>query len=167
LDLTAFTPGLPYNRTAGTRVYVAYLAALILLLIRAASSERTKLRHADPRLLLYFGCALFAVTMPRMKDYSYVLMLIPTLFVVRDIGRRGIAPEYFLFAVGLMIWGQPQQNYVPGMQALIYMLQAYLPLFMAATVMVYMMTVLLRTRDTSGSSRDQPVTVLQPARPPD
>jgi hypothetical protein len=139
IDLTAFVPGLPYNSTAGTRAYVAYLVALVLVLTRAALNMRGKLRDADPRLALYFGCAVFAVAVPRMKDYSYILMLIPALFVIRNIARRGLTPDYFLLGLALLIWAQPQQDYVPGMEALIYMIQAYLPLFISAAIMIYVL----------------------------
>jgi hypothetical protein len=149
IDLTAYMPGLSYNQTAGTLAYIAYLAALILVLIRLAWSRRAKMRDADPRLILYFGCALFAIAMPRMKDYSYILMLIPTLFVVRDLQSRNLNPNYLLLAVGLMVCAQPQQSNVPGLTALVYMLQAYLPLFMAAAVMCYVLSALLRTRTTA------------------
>lgn len=142
IDLTAYAPGLPYNRTAGTRAYIAYLVALILLLIRAGWNMRGRVRAADPRLALYFGCAFAAVAMPRMKDYSYILMLIPALFVVRDIARRGIAPDYFLLGLALLIWAQPQQTYVPGLEALIYMLQAYLPLLVSTAIMIYVLRLL-------------------------
>lgn len=145
IDLTAYVPGLPYNRDAGTLAYIAYLVALILLLIRAIWNRPTIFRNADPRLLLYFGCALFTVAVPRMKDYAYILMLMPTLFVVRDICKRQITPNYLLLALGLMVCAQPQQTNVPGLTALIYMLQAYMPLFMAAAVMVYIFGTLVRT----------------------
>jgi hypothetical protein len=77
-----------------------------------------------------------------MKDYSYILMLIPTLFVVRDMDRRGIRADYLLLGAGLMTFGQPQQSNVPGLQAGIYMLQAYLPLWIAGAVLVYLLSVL-------------------------
>jgi hypothetical protein len=74
-----------------------------------------------------------------MKDYSYILMLIPALFVIRNIARRGLTPDYFLLGLALLIWAQPQQDYVPGMEALIYMIQAYLPLFISAAIMIYVL----------------------------
>jgi hypothetical protein len=151
IDLTAYTPGLPYNRTAGTRVYLGYLVALLLVLIRAARNMRGKVRNTDPRLALYFGCAVFAVAVPRMKDYSYILMLIPALFVLRDIARRDITPNYFLLGLALLIWAQPQQTTVPGMDGLIYMIQAYLPLLMSAAVMAYVLV--LWSRNSSVAAR--------------
>ena len=162
IDLTSIFPGLPYNRTAGTFAYIAYLAALILLLIRAMWSERAKILRAEPRLLIYFGCALYTIAMPRMKDYSYMLMLIPTWFVIRDIGKRGPAPGYFLFVVGLLVGCQPQQSYVPGMSVLIYLVQGYLPLLTAAIVMIYTLKLMLNARDVADSSRNEPAIGRQP-----
>jgi hypothetical protein len=144
-DLNAFVPNLPVSILGGTCAYIAFLTALMLSIARATWGVRAQLRNVDPRLLLYFGCALYAIVMPRMKDYSYVLMLIPTLYVIRDMGRRGLAPESYLLFIALLVWGQPQQTSVPGLQAFIYMLQAYLPLTVAATVMVYVLRVVLST----------------------
>jgi hypothetical protein len=145
IDLTAWVPGLSYNREAGTRVYLFYIAALLLILIRATSGRVRRVLSSDPRLIVYFACALFAVAMPRMKDYSYILMLIPALFVIRDLRRSEGTQNYLLIALGLMILAQPQQTNVPGLQVLIYMLQAYLPLSVAAVVMVYVLRLMLRT----------------------
>jgi hypothetical protein len=124
LDLTSYAPGLAYNRVAGTIAYGVYLVALLLVMIRFAWNGRA------------------ALAAPRMKDYSYILMLIPTLFVVRDMDRRGIRADYLLLGAGLMTFGQPQQSNVPGLQAGIYMLQAYLPLWIAGAVLVYLLSVL-------------------------
>jgi hypothetical protein len=139
IDLTSYAPGLHYNRVSGTIAYGVYLVALTLILIRAGWNRRTSLRHQDPRLLVYLGCALFTVAAPRMKDYSYILMLIPTLFVERDLSRRGVRTDYLLLAVGVMVFAQPQQSNVPGLTALVYMLQAYLPLYLAGAVLVYVL----------------------------
>jgi hypothetical protein len=144
MHVTSSLPGLANNRVAGTFAYIVYLIGLMLVLLRATWSERVKFRNADPRLLLYLGCALFAVAMPRMKDYTYILMLMPTLFVVRDIAKRGIPPDYFLMAVGLMVCAELQQTYVPRLGSFVYMLQAYLPLFVSGAVLLYVLRALLR-----------------------
>jgi len=144
MHLGANVPGLADNRTTGTLVYAAFLLALLVVLARVIWSERQKFRNADPKLLLYFGCALFAVVMPRMKDYTYILLLMPTLFVLRDIGKRSMVPDYLLLAVGLMICAQSPQTYVPRLVSLVYLLQSYLPLFIAAAVLAYVLRAILQ-----------------------
>jgi hypothetical protein len=67
-------------------------------------------------------------------------MLIPTLYVVRDLSKRGVRPDYLLLAVGILLWGQPQQSNVPGLTALVYMLQAYLPLYVSGAVLAYLLS---------------------------
>jgi len=88
-----------------------------------------------------------------MKDYSYILVLVPSLFVIRDLGKHEIPQNWLLLAIGLMIFAQPQQTNVPGLQSLIYMLQAYLPLLMAAGIMVYVLEALARTAREPQPSR--------------
>jgi hypothetical protein len=159
MDATSYTNGLPDSVAAGTRIYVLYLILVALLLIWAVWKRRDRLRAADPKLLVYFACALFTIVSPRLKDYSYILMLMPALFVVHDLGQRGLRPDYLLLGLGLMTFGQPQQSLVPGLQLLIYMLQAYLPLFLAAAVTVYVLQMILKESGTSTlvAVRSQPV----------
>jgi hypothetical protein len=145
IDLTAYAPGLPYNRVSGTIAYITYLVALILILIRSGWHQRAKFRHCDPRLLIYLGCAIYTILMPRMKDYSYILMLLPALFVSRDLCVRHVKPEYVALAAGFMLCAQPQQTNVPGLMGLVYMLQAYLPLFSSSMILFYILNTLLRT----------------------
>jgi len=157
IDLSAYAPGLPYNRVSGTIAYEVYLFALLLVMLRALWNLRAAFRHAEPRVLVYLGCALYAVAAPRMKDYSYILMLMPTLYVLRDLGKHGIPANYLLLGVALMLCAQPQQTTVPGLTPIIYLLQAYLPLFMAGAVLIY----LLRALPRSGAGRgtdDEPRT---------
>ena len=90
------------------------------------------MRAADPRTLIYLAVALCTCLMPRMKSYSYVLMLIPALFVVRDLGRRGVRPNYLLISLAVLVLAQPQQTNVPGMSRVLTLAQAYLPLLLAA-----------------------------------
>jgi hypothetical protein len=137
-------PVSPASHDSATLAYIAYLLALLLVLSTVAWRGRERLRNADPRHLLYLGCAVFAVAMPRMKDYTYILMLIPTLFVIRDLGRRNVAPDYLLLAAFMMLCAQPQQTYVPRLPILIYTLQSYLPLFIAAAVMLYLLRTVFR-----------------------
>ena len=167
LDLTSYAPGLPYNRVSGTIAYGIYLGMLGLMVSWVWLNRRAALRQAEPRLLVYLGCALFAIGMPRMKDYSYILMLVPALFVFRDLTRREIRTDYLLIGAGLMVFAQPQQTNIPGLTAFIYMLQAYLPLFMAGAVLVYVLGALERAAVASpDAGRRVSVPLGLPIAPP-
>jgi hypothetical protein len=91
--------------------------------------------------------------MPRMKDYSYAVMLIPALYVLRDMSRRSVAIDYVAIGAVLMLIGQPQQTSVPGMSAAITLLQAYLPLLEAMAILAYLLCVLNRGPEASGPER--------------
>jgi len=142
VDSTAILPGLSYNRLGGTWAYIFFVITLALLIIRTAWKKREVLRRANPRLLIYLGCSFYVLAMPRMKDYSYILMLIPALFVVKDMTRRQIAMSYPILAVALVLFTQPQQTNVPGLSGLIILLQAYMPLVFAAGVLAYVLMAL-------------------------
>lgn len=166
LDSTSYTNGLPDNVRAGTLVYGFYFAILTLSLIRVLWSKRDLLSKCDPRLVVYLGCAVFALAMPRLKDYSYAIMLIPALFVIRDLDRRRLVPNYLMLGAALLAWGQPQQNYVPGMQVLIYLLQAYLPLVMTAAILIYLLQNLLGSGMETTVVPDEPRAVDWQPTPP-
>ena len=143
VESTAMIPGLSFNRIGGTWAYSFFVIMIVLLIIRAAADKPGAIRRADPRLLIYFGCSLYALTMPRMKDYSYILLLLPALFVITDLTRRGRAANYPILAVAAVLFTQPQQSNVPGLAGLIIMLQAYMPLVFAGGVMCYVLRALL------------------------
>jgi hypothetical protein len=67
-------------------------AALAVGVVSALTVVRHRLRASEPnaRALIYFACLAYALMIPRMKTYSYILLLIPTLYVLRALPRRTV-----------------------------------------------------------------------------
>jgi hypothetical protein len=141
-DITRHFGGLPASLAAGTFAYLAFLVATAILVVVIVL--RSNLRKADPRLLIYCACALFAVTMPRMKDYTYILMLIPTLHLARCTWMRG-PHQQLLFLVALTICSQSSQAPIPRFRIPVLLIQNYMPLLMAAVVLICLLRAALRT----------------------
>lgn len=47
---------------------------------------------AMPLKVIFWFCALYALSMPRFKNYSYILMLVPTLYIVKSISLAWQVP---------------------------------------------------------------------------
>ncbi len=80
--LTAALPYLPPDspvRAAGITgpAYVALAAAIVAVTVLAVR------RHRDPRWAIYLGLCAYALIAPRMKDYSYILLLVPVFELLR------------------------------------------------------------------------------------
>lgn len=119
--------GIPLSATFVNSVYLLYVAvfgaAILLVLFKYAD----RLSSIDPRLLIYCACALFVLTMPRVKDYTYIILLMPALFVVRNVELRPLLP-----LLGIFLFLPPAESYVPGMgMSFLRWLQSYSPWILA------------------------------------
>ena len=74
----------------GTFLIIA-LAVAVLSLVAVVRYRRTA-PEPDAKVMIYFACAAYALLVPRMKDYSYILLLIPTLHLLRTLPRRTLVP---------------------------------------------------------------------------
>lgn len=125
--------GVPIGKSAANMAYAACVAllalgALWLVWKRPAAIER------DPRWLIYLGCVLYTLTMPRMKAYSHIIMLIPSLYVVREImvGKLQQASLFPLIAVIML--PHIQLSNTGGLD----WLPAYVPLLATWCVLYYL-----------------------------
>jgi hypothetical protein len=139
-DITdaAAKAGLPTTSSLTYLGYAAFLIVVALAAWRTAGKNVTALKAAEPRVVAYLGCVLFVLTMPRVKDYTYVILLMPALFVVRQIMLGRLGPGLFVPLLGVLIFYQPRSSYVPGLTYVVWALQAYLPWLVAWIIMVYL-----------------------------
>lgn len=123
--------GVPLPRVLADISYLAVVASLAAGVLWLLLKHGDRLRNADQRWLIYLGCILFALVAPRMKDYTYVLLLIPALHVVRHAGAQAMVP-----LVGVMALLPGTWSYVPGIKVIFPQLHAYLSWF-TAWVLLY------------------------------
>lgn len=74
-------------------VYAVYAVVVVLLFVRAVR------RGMDLRTAVFLGMLTYAVAAPRMKDYSYILVLVPTFELIRDRLARPGPGRVLVFAV--------------------------------------------------------------------
>ncbi|MGH9160880.1 MAG: glycosyltransferase 87 family protein [Vicinamibacteraceae bacterium] len=79
-----------------------YIVMVMLILVVSAAAVIRYRRLADPpdaRLVVLFACVVYGLILPRFKNYSYVLLLVPALYVIRlKLMRRELPyPALFVF----------------------------------------------------------------------
>lgn len=114
-------------------VFLLYVSVLGAALLRFLFTRFESLSKIDQRWLIYAACLLYVLTMPRVKDYTYMILLIPALFIVRRTAAGPIVP---LLAVALLL--PATESYVPGLGSFFPWLQSYLPWFLACAMLWFM-----------------------------
>jgi hypothetical protein len=76
-------------------IYLAF--SVVIVLITWFVMKRVKKNN---RLVIFMICLAYALIMPRIKDYSYVLLLLPTYWLVKNVIR---VPTFQLWIILLML----------------------------------------------------------------
>ena len=85
--------------------YAVYVLAVLLALARCIRGGR------DIRSAVFLGILTYALITPRMKDYSYVLLLLPTFELIR--ARMGLARSGRMLPIALaVILTLPELDYL-------------------------------------------------------
>lgn len=80
------------------RTHVDELAFVLIALVISVISVVVILRcrrigaEAHAKVMIYLTCAAYCLLVPRLKTYSYVVLLIPTLHLLRTLPRRVLVP---------------------------------------------------------------------------
>jgi Glycosyltransferase family 87 len=131
--------------TDGTRAdeLIFAIAALTVgaLSLAAVVRHRRAATEPDPKLIIYFACLAYALLVPRMRVYSHILLLIPTLHLLRALPRRTLVPAATVVLAAMVIF--PNGNSLLPFRAL-----------SAATFAVWVgfHGILLRERDPNAES---------------
>lgn len=113
----------------GDWLFLTYVTGAVATVGGLAWKYRATFGFVDPRLLIYSGCLLYVLTMPRVKDYTYMILLIPALFAVRRLDASLAVP-----LIGVLVVLPAQTSYVPGIGSVVAWLEGYLPLFTAVAM---------------------------------
>jgi hypothetical protein len=114
-------------------MFMAGAATVALVSLAAAVRYRLTVRRPDPKVLIYFACLIFTLISPRMKIYSYILLLIPTLGLLRRISLRGATiPAAAVILAAFIVF--PNGDSLLPMRKVFDVLYHYLPLGAAILV---------------------------------
>ena len=102
------------------------------LSLLAVVRHRTTALEPDAKGIIYLACVAYALMSPRMKAYSYILLLIPTLHLLLTLPRRTLVPAAVAALLVMVIL--PHGSSLLPFRSLSQLFYAYLPLAAAAGV---------------------------------
>jgi Glycosyltransferase family 87 len=114
--------------------YVAIAGIISLSSLWLLIKYRKAVKKLDQRLLIGFACMLFAIVSPRLKSYTYILLIPPTLYLLQVIEWRRQVALAGAVIVGLCVF--PLTLSLLPIRVLFDLFINYIPLFAAAFVWV-------------------------------
>lgn len=146
-----FSPLLKSADSAG----VQYLPKVIVLLITAlvvfvSYKAYRRLRQSQmkekEKLVLFLVCVVYALIHPRYKDYAYMLMLVPTYYILKNMRHTKAFP--FLLILTLL---SARVTALPGTPVFFAFFWEYYPLMIAYCIWgVYLYEIFKSSADTAG-----------------
>ena len=137
--------GLPMLMHLAWPIYAAVVVALIAVTWRAGARLRAAEMPDAERTQLFLACFLYALIMPRFKDYAYALLIPPTYYLLRRMSDLKAWP-FLLFLLVL-----PFNQYVrlPGLTVIFEAIKAYYPLALAYLLWALYLRDLAHRSDTA------------------
>jgi hypothetical protein len=125
---------------------ITYLTMAIFILWQSAKSwneaKGSECRSSQDRnFLIFFSILVFTLTMPRMKDYAYMIAIPSLLYAVYEFDFQ--IPRWILFLPLILI--PPTTTWPPFFQEAFREFWSYYPLFLAALFWYFYLGQLSRT----------------------
>jgi len=96
----------------------------------------------DPRILIFLVCVIYVLVLPRFKDYSYVLMIVPAYYVIKRFVSEGSVYPWIL----IFFLSTPIHVNLPGFNGFFTFFWNYYPLFLAFVVWILYLFLLSSTK---------------------
>ena len=112
-------------------VYFCWVASVAFISWRALKNLDTS-EDDGARLAINFMCLVFTLVSPRLKDYSYIILLLPTYFII---ARTTVIRAYPLGFILCTLYA-PQGLALPGFNLFTTALRHYYPLALAFLVWI-------------------------------
>jgi hypothetical protein len=138
--------GVRVSHSGADLAYLTYAGVFALVLLRLAWKHRAALASRDPRWVIYCSCVVYVLIVPRVKDYSYILLLMPSLYLIRRIDFSKLRPTSLIPVLGVLMFVPAKDSYVPGLQTLLPWLESYLPWLVAWCLLYYLVRMPLESR---------------------
>ena len=118
-------------------VYMTYRGARQLTDSRVPNKELTE---------VVLVCLLYAMIHPRMKDYMYLLLIVPSYFVLKNTRFTRLAP--FLFILFIL---SADRLHLPIFSSMLSLLWSYYPLMIAYTVWGILLNEIFRFKNETNA----------------
>lgn len=111
-------------------LYLAAIAAISIITFRTYLQRRISWGEDSERILILLACLVFCLICPRMKDYSYIIVLLPGYIALRTLSRdKGYA---FLFL--LLVLDTPDSIAALSFRSIADLFWTYYPLILAMAI---------------------------------
>ncbi|MBW2472428.1 MAG: DUF2029 domain-containing protein [Deltaproteobacteria bacterium] len=109
----------------GLASIVVFLSGRACLLLKRSPADR----EDTQKIILFVVCLVYALIHPRFKDYAYMLLIVPSYYIMKSIRYTKAFPFIFIFAVV----ASPHLM-LPGIDILSSVAWRYFPLIIAYTI---------------------------------
>ena len=136
--------GLAVPRAFESAIFGIIAAAVVFFSYKACL--RLKRAKIENRAMLevFVVCLVYALIHPRFKDYGYILLLVPSYYIIKNIRYTRIAP--FLFLLFIL----SDRMMLPIAASIYDIIWAYYPLFVAYCVWgIYLYEIFSLPRETA------------------
>jgi hypothetical protein len=106
--------------------FYAVIAAVIFISWRAYVRINSTEMKDKEKIVVFLFCLVYALILPRFKDYSYILLLVPSYFIIKRVTYIKAYP--FLFILAIL---SAQHVVLPGFNVVCLVLWSYYPLMLA------------------------------------
>jgi len=127
-EIVAKITGLTLPPSWQPAIFIATAAAVVFFSYKAC--RRLKQAQLDNRAMLevFVVCLVYALIHPRFKDYGYILLIVPSFYVIKNIHYAKITP--FLFILFIM----SNRMMLPIVSSIYDVVWAFFPLMVAYCV---------------------------------
>jgi hypothetical protein len=123
------------------------LAALVVFLSGKAYLvlQRVLTDHPDrEKLILFLVCLVYALIHPRLKDYAYMLLIVPSYYIMKTTRLKKVFP--FIFALSILA---APRLLLPGFDILSTLMWRYFPLMIAYLIWgLYLYEIFSQAKDS-------------------
>lgn len=128
LEMMAKMTGFEPPRTLASVLFLALAAGIGFVSVKAWMQLRRSNRKDRAMLEVFLVCLLYALIHPRFKDYGYILLLVPSYYIIVNAPYMKLAP--FLFVLFIM----SNRLMLPIAGSIYDIVWAYYPLMVAYCV---------------------------------
>jgi hypothetical protein len=116
--------------SAFSKAYLIFYSIIIMVVISVswlAYISITNLRIQDEKKwIIFLMCFVYSLICPRFKDYSYIILIVPTYFTIKRVSCIKPYILLFIFTVISAVYVT-----LPGLKIIVYFLWNYYPLIVA------------------------------------
>lgn len=152
LEFSANKTGLSVPQIVPWVIFSAIVVAVVLISWRSIVKLRTVEIVDNKKILIFLACLVYVLIDPRLKDYSFILLLVPTYYIIRSVSymKLGVVLLYsqVIFMIIFSLYGERMPH--PGSIA---SLVGYYPLIVAYLVWgLYLYWIRSRSLGRAGKS---------------